>query len=67
MHFQAADLFAGAYRNAANKRGRVLRMEDYGDVFNDLVVMLPQKSLIFHEANMRAACEAAPEKFPRRT
>jgi len=64
--FQGADLFSGAYRNAANKRGRVQSYEDYGPVFNELAVMLPQKSLIHHTVTLRALCEANPDRCPRR-
>jgi hypothetical protein len=64
--FQAADLFAGAYRNAANKRGKVQRFEDYGEVLTTLARMLPQRSLIHHRETLRAACEANPDKCPKR-
>ena len=63
VQFQAADLVAGAWRNAAGKRGKVQAFEDYGDVFNEIVRMLPQRSLVYHADNLRAACEAEPEKF----
>jgi len=64
--FQAADLFAGAYRNAANKRGKVRRVEDYGDVLSELARMLPQKALIHHRGTLRAICEANPDQCPKR-
>jgi len=66
LQFQAADLVAGAYRDAAGKMGRVQRMEDYGEVFNEVAFTLPQKSLVHHETTLRALCEAHPDKFPRR-
>jgi hypothetical protein len=64
--FQAADLMAGAYRNAALKRGKVQTFEEYGEVFTDLARMLPQKSLIHHRATLLAMCEANPVKCPKR-
>jgi hypothetical protein len=64
--FQGADLFAGVYRNAANKRGKVRRFEDYGEVFTDLAKMLPQRVLIFHKEVLRARCEANPDQCPKR-
>jgi hypothetical protein len=64
--FQGADLVAGAYRNAANKRGQVLRFEDYGEVFNELAATLPQKALMHHRATLRALCEAHPDTCPKR-
>jgi len=66
MQFQAADLVAGAYRDAAGKRGKVQTFEDYGEVFNDIVRLLPQRSLIHHEETLRLACEANPDQFPKR-
>jgi hypothetical protein len=66
--FQAADLLAGAWRDAAGKHagGKVRRMEDYGDVFNDVAFTLPRKSLIYHAKNLRAICDGDPERYPKR-
>jgi len=61
MHFQGADLMAGAYRSAANKLGRAQSMEEYGEVFNELVRLLPQRSLMHHAPTLRAMCEAHPD------
>jgi hypothetical protein len=64
--FQGADLVAGAYRRASNMRGMVTAFEDYGEVFNELAEMLPQKSLIHHKDVMLKNCLANPAEFPPR-
>jgi hypothetical protein len=66
LQFQGADLVAGAYRNAANKLGKVDRFEDYGEVFTALADKLPQKSLIHHKQTLLSLCESNPDTCPRR-
>jgi len=64
--FQAADLVAGAYRDAAGKRGKVQSMEEYGEVLNDLARMLPQRALVYRLDNLIEMCERYPDKCARR-
>jgi len=64
--FQGADLIAGAYRHAANRRGTVRTFEDYGEVFTDIANKLAQKSLIYDRRTLVAMCKAQPDKFPKR-
>jgi hypothetical protein len=66
LPFQGADLVAGAYRNAANKREMVQTYEDYGEVFNELAKTLPQRSLVHHKETLLALCLANPDKYPKR-
>lgn len=65
-HFQAADLVAGTYRNAAGKMGMVTSFDDYGEVFNTLVHKLPQRSKIWHFDTLLAMCLRDAGQFPRR-
>jgi hypothetical protein len=66
VQFQGADLVAGAYRSAGNKLGLVSSFEEYGEVFNQMAVTLPQKSLIHHKETLLAMCRLHPDKCPRR-
>jgi hypothetical protein len=64
--FQAADLVAGAYREAAGKRGKVQTFDDYGEVLCELARTIPQKALIHHAGTLRDLCENNPHLCPKR-